>query len=99
MSISVTQKNKFLLDTLIPLYSGRVQPILSKEAFQFSVYKKEEILNLVYNYFSKCPLISSKKYKLNFRDFFYCKDYRNMYTDSFYKNSGWHILINELLKL
>jgi len=65
LSISVTQKNKFLLDPLIRLYGGRVQPILSKEAFQYSVYKKEEVLNLLDNYFSKYPLRSGKIKKLN----------------------------------
>ena len=94
MSINVTQKNKFLLDPLIPLFNGRVQPIISKEAFQFSVYKKEEILNLIDNYFSLYPLISKKKDKLNLiKKYYYFTDLKDI--DKIHKLFLWYKFKND----
>lgn len=63
--ISVTQKNKYLLEPLQNLYGGRIKILRSKEAFVYSIYRKKEILGLVDNYFSKYPLKSSKASKIN----------------------------------
>ncbi len=62
--LSVTQKNKYLLDPLIKLYSGRINIIDSKQAFQYSIYKKQEILNIIDNYLIKYPLMSNKRNKI-----------------------------------
>lgn len=62
--LSVTQKNKYLLDPLIKLYSGRIQITNSKQAFQYSIYKKPEILNIINNYLIKHPLMSNKRKKI-----------------------------------
>jgi hypothetical protein len=69
--ISVTQKNRYLLEPLQKLYGGRIQIIRSKEAFQYSIYRKKEILNLVDVYFKNFPLKSSKASKLNLIKEFY----------------------------
>jgi len=46
--------------------------MLSKEAFQLSILKKKEVLNIVNNYLSKYPLVSSKNNKLNMvKEYFY----------------------------
>ena len=60
--ISITQKNKYLLQPLIHLYGGRVDICSPKiEAFKYIIYKKNELFNLIDNYFSKYPL-RIKKY-------------------------------------
>ncbi len=100
LSISVTQKNKFLLDSLITLYSGKVHPIISKEAFQYSIYKKEEVLNLVDNYLSKYPLRSGKKHKLNLiKKFYICKDYMHLDMHQLDKYNEWINFKNQWDKL
>jgi hypothetical protein len=63
--LSVTQKNKYLLDHIRDLYSGRIKLLKSKEAFEYSIYRKQEILNLIDNYFIKYPLKSSKRHKID----------------------------------
>lgn len=39
--ISVTQKNKYLLEPLQNLYGGRIKILISKEGFQYSIYRKQ----------------------------------------------------------
>ena len=66
-----------------------------KEAFQFSIYKKEEVLNLITNYFSKHPLRSSKKHKLKLIQKYYeSRDYKDLYNQ-FYKYNEWVKFKNE----
>lgn len=100
LSISVMQKNKFLLDPLITLYSGKVHPIISKEAFQYSIYKKKEVLNLVDNYLSKYPLRSGKKHKVNLiKKFYICKDYMHLDMHQLDKYNEWIKFKNQWDKL
>lgn len=74
--MSITQKNCYLLEPLQPLFGGRIKILKSKEAFQYSIYRKEEILNLVENYFNLYPLKSSKASKLNLiKDFYQLESY------------------------
>jgi len=63
--ISVTQKNKYLLDPLLKLYSGRIEITDSRQAFQYSIYRKQEILNLIDNYLKRYPLMSNKRKKID----------------------------------
>ena len=96
LSIGVTQTNKFLLDPLISLYSGRVEPITYKEAFQYSIYKKEEVFNLLDNYFSKYPLRSSKIHKLNLiKKYYLCKDFKHLAKHQPDKYNEWINFKNE----
>jgi hypothetical protein len=69
--LSVTQKNKYLLDPLIKLYSGSIKIIDSRQAFQYSIYKKQEILNIVDKYLVRYPLISDKRNKISLIKEFY----------------------------
>jgi len=41
LSISVTQKNKYLLEPLINLYGGKIYILSPKEAFKYMMYKKK----------------------------------------------------------
>lgn len=76
--ISIAQKNRYLLDPLIRLYSGRIEILSSKDAFCYKIYRKKEILNLVDNYFNNYPLRSNKAYKVKMiKDFYLYKDYIN----------------------
>jgi len=79
LSISVTQKNKYVLEPLILLYGGRVTILKSKEAFQYSIYRKKEILNLVDDYFKKYPLKSGKVKRFNLiKDLYQLIEHRNL---------------------
>lgn len=69
--LSVTQKNKYLLDPLIKLYSGRIEIVDSRQAFQYSIYRKQEILNIIDNYLVRYPLMSNKKNKISLIKEFY----------------------------
>jgi len=63
--ISVTQKNKYLLDPLLKLYSGRIEITDGRQAFQYSIYRKKEILNIIDNYLKRYPLMSNKRKKID----------------------------------
>ncbi len=59
--ISVSQKNKYLLEPLINLYGGKIYISSPKiEAFKYSIYKKNELFDLINDYFSKY-LLKTKK--------------------------------------
>ena len=98
--LSVTQKNKYLLDPLIRLYCGRIKILSSKEAFQYSIYRKKEILDLIDNYFKKYPLRSAKTHKINLiQNFYSFKDYKNLETSPSDKNNEWIKFKNKWDKL
>ena len=77
--ISITQKDKYILEPLIKLYSGNIRTINPKiEAFRYDIYRKLEIFNLIDNYFNKYPLRSSKSNKLNLiKQFYLLRSFRN----------------------
>lgn len=63
--LSVTQKDKYILEPLINIYSGRIRIISPKiEAFRHDIYRKNELFNLIDNYFNKYPLLSEKSKRL-----------------------------------
>lgn len=80
--LSVTQKNKYLLDPLIKLYSGRIKITYSRQAFQYSIYKKQEILNIIDNYLIRHPLMSNKRKKIRLIKEFY--DVKNGSVEKLY---------------
>ena len=70
--ISVSQKNIYLLEPLIRIYGGRVDPVGGKvEAFKYVVYRKNELFNLIDHYFSIYPLKTAKKNRINLIKDFY----------------------------
>jgi hypothetical protein len=69
--ISATQKNKYLLEPLIHLYGGRVDIHGKVEAFKYIVYRKNELFNLIDNYFDKYPLRTKKSSRLKLIKQFY----------------------------
>nr|YP_009355404.1 LAGLIDADG homing endonuclease-like protein [Coccocarpia palmicola]ARB49958.1 LAGLIDADG homing endonuclease-like protein [Coccocarpia palmicola] len=75
--LSITLKNRLLLDPLNKLFMGRVKILNSKDAFKYSIFRKNEILDLIDNYFSKYPLISNKAHKLKIiKDFYLYNNYK-----------------------
>ena len=59
--ISITQKNRFLLEPLVSLYGGRIDILSPKiEAFKYVIYRKNELYSLIDNYFSNYPLKTEK---------------------------------------
>lgn len=66
VNITVSQKNIYILSLLQEVYGGKIYPHSSKkEAFKYEIYRKEEVKNLVENYFSRYPLKSAKINRLN----------------------------------
>lgn len=56
------QKNKKLLDPLIDIYGGCVDPNNEKGyAFKYVIYRKKELFNMVDCYYDKYPLILWRK--------------------------------------
>nr|YP_003204909.1 endonuclease [Millerozyma farinosa]CAY39279.1 Endonuclease, NAD5 group I intron encoded [Millerozyma farinosa] len=79
MFLSVTQKDKYILEPLIKMYSGRIRTISPKiEAFRYDMYRKNELFNLIDNYFNKYPLRSSKSKRLNLiKEFYLLRPYKD----------------------
>ena len=79
ISISLTQKNKFLLEPLIKIYGGRIDILSPKvEAFKFVIYRKAELFYLIDNYFINYPLKTEKMKRINLvKDFYFFRLYIN----------------------
>ena len=77
--ISITQKNKYLLEPLIKLYGGRIDILSPKiEAFKYIVYRKSELTRLIDNYFLNYPLKTEKMKRINLiKDFYDLKLSKN----------------------
>jgi hypothetical protein len=77
MFLSATQKNIYLLQPLINIYGGRVDPSNARgEAFKYIIYRKKEIFNMLDNYFNKYPLKTLKANRLNLiKEFYVVKSY------------------------
>lgn len=77
--ISISQKNKYLLEKLQLVYSGRIYISSPKtEAFKYQIYRKNELFNLIDNYFTKYPLRTLKMNRINLiKEFFIIRNYNN----------------------
>ena len=97
LSISVTQKNKYLLDPLQKLYGGNIYILSPKvEAFKYTIFKKEEILKLVDDYFVKYPLKTGKAHRINLiKTFYLLMNYRNLDVNQIDKFNQWFIFKNK----
>jgi len=62
----------YLLEPLIKIYGGRVYTMGAKiEAFKYVLFRKNELFNLIDNYFTKYPLKSKKSARVNLIKEFY----------------------------
>ncbi|NP_696987.1 Orf243 (mitochondrion) [Monosiga brevicollis] len=62
--ISISQKDKYLLDQIAFVYGGKVYPHGTTNTFKWIVNKKIEVLAMT-EYFKKFPLISKKMIRAN----------------------------------
>lgn len=69
--ITASQKNRYLLDTLVKLYGGTIYPMIKQEAFKWTCYKKTEVLSLVNEYFKINPCRSEKMIRISMVHKFY----------------------------
>jgi hypothetical protein len=77
--ISITQKNKYILEPLQHLYNGRIFLSSKVDAFKYCIYRKDEVLKLVDDYFKHFPLKSSKALRIKLiKDFYLLKEHRNL---------------------
>jgi hypothetical protein len=90
LTISVTQKNKYLLEPLQILYGGRIEILSSKDAFKYTIFRKQEILKLVDIYFKNFPLKSNKALKINLiKDFYMLEHHSNLRVNRIDKFNEW----------
>lgn len=77
--ISITQKNRFLLEPLIHLYGGRIDILSPKiEAFKYVIYRKKELYSIIDNYFINYPLKTEKYKRVNLiKQFYDLRTYNN----------------------
>lgn len=77
--ISATQKNIYLLEPLINIYGGRVDPSNDRgEAFKYIIYRKKEIFNIIDNYFNKYPLRTLKSNRLKLiKEYYVVRTYKD----------------------
>jgi hypothetical protein len=66
------------LDPLIKIYGGKVEMLIPKqEAYQYIIFRKKELLNLVNNYLVKYPLKTHKHNRVSLiKKFFSVSSYR-----------------------
>jgi len=70
--ISISQKNRYLLEPLISIYGGRIDILSPKiEAFKYIIYRKTELFKLIDNYFNNYPLKTEKMKRINLIKQFY----------------------------
>lgn len=91
LTISVTQKNRYLLEPLQKLYGGKIYIISSKgEVFKYTIYRKKEVLDLVDVYFKNFPLKSGKGSKINLiKDFYLLQQHSNLDVNNIEKFNQW----------
>jgi intein-encoded DNA endonuclease-like protein len=91
LSISVTQKNRYILEPLQKIYGGKIDIINSKgDVFKYTIFRKKEVLNLVDVYFQIYPLKSSKASKINLiKDFYLLQPYRNLDVNKLDEFNRW----------
>ena len=59
--ISITKRNRFLLEPFVSLYGGRIDILSPKiEVFKYVIYRKNELFSLLDNYISKYTLKTEK---------------------------------------
>lgn len=72
VSITVSQKGRYLLDLLQSVYGGKVYPANAKmTAYKWTVSKKASVLSLIDTYFMTHPCVSAKQLKLSLVKDFY----------------------------
>lgn len=57
--ITISQKNKLLLDLIVPIFGGKVFSVKTTDNFKWIISKKSEVLTLL-EYFKENPLYSEK---------------------------------------
>lgn len=89
--ISVTQKNRYLLEPLQKLYSGKIYMLSPKtDAFKYTIFRKIEVLKLLDVYFNNFPLKSNKASKIKLiKEFYKLKNYRKMGVKNINKFNQW----------
>jgi hypothetical protein len=89
--ISVSQKNKYLLEPLQQIYGGKIYILSPKiDAFKYTIYRKNEVLNLIDDYFKNYPLKTAKSSRINLaKDFYLLRNYKNMNVTEIDKYNQW----------
>lgn len=62
--LTISQKNKFILEKLVELYGGTIYVMVKQDAFKWTCYRKIDILTLINNYFNVNPSRSEKRVRL-----------------------------------
>ena len=87
--ISITQKNIYLLQPLIKIYGGKIEANFSKgECFQYLIFRKIELFNVIDKYFSIYNLKTLKQNRINLVKQFY-KVKIDVYNKDIYSLNEW----------
>ena len=65
--VTISQKNRYLLDLVCSVYGGKVYSNnANKSAYKWTVFRKEEVINLIDNYFhwNNCVSAKNKRFKI-----------------------------------
>jgi hypothetical protein len=93
--ISVSQKELYILESLVKIYGGKIYPYGKINAFKYIISRKLEILNLIKNYFSKYPSRTERFSRINLVSDFYFL--RNLHAHNSSPNStkgkAWHYFL------
>ena len=91
--ISISQKNKDILDPLIKLYGGKIYIISPKiHAFKYVIFRKNELFKLIDEYFNDYPLKSAKLCRLSLiKEFYTLRPHRNKKLDNRDEHNKWVI--------
>lgn len=86
ISIRISSKNSYMLELLREQYGGKVKLLHSKEGYQYIIYRKKELIELVNSYFTKFPLNSKKEKRI-----LLIKEFYNViiYKDSIENYNKW----------
>lgn len=78
--VTVSQKNRFLLDDLVKLYGGQIYTMVKQDAFKWTCFKNNEIVSLCNHYFRINPCKSEKRVRITKVDKFY--ELKNLHADN-----------------
>lgn len=89
--ISISQKNLYLLEYLREIYNGKIYPVSKDiDAFRYVIYRKNELYELIDNYFNKYPLRSKKINRLNLiKEFYLLRTYKSKSNNNVMKYIDW----------
>lgn len=95
--LTTTQKDMYLLNIIRDMYGGKVVPSYGGiDAFKHIIYRKNEVINMIDNYFNNYPLRSRKMKRINLiKEFYTHRSYRVNFDNNVILYSVWILFKNK----